>query len=130
MALYYGKDKKHPTSKPNVLLLRVKLNQSKLLNIPPKSRAFMDWIMKLRGFLQDKKVHIEMTEFLLKLIQEDLISLGEKSDNDKKSSYGGRVDHVFSILFTKNPDDTKLRLEKILADMKRSDIIKRMDESA
>ncbi|CAG0902802.1 unnamed protein product [Darwinula stevensoni] len=83
----------------------------------------LDWIRRLRNTLFNENILIDMTNFVIQLSGEDLISLPQEEDISKKQEYRSKIEYIFSILLRRNPDDTKKKLLKVLERMRREDII-------
>ncbi|CAG0891533.1 unnamed protein product [Darwinula stevensoni] len=90
----------------------------------------VEQIKRLRAILHERNTIISISDFILQLSGEDLISISEETDINKKESYSDKMNHIFSILFNKDPVPTYKRLIKVLEAMERDDLIDRLESGA
>ncbi|CAG0894839.1 unnamed protein product [Darwinula stevensoni] len=77
--------------------------------------AVMGWLHDVRSaILDDKERTLEVDKFIRQLIDFGLMTHTEEMDNGEKSGTKAKIYHIFSILFTKDPEDTESKLRKVL----------------
>ena len=87
----------------------------------------MNELIVLKSILKDPNIIINVDQFLDKMVAKDLISLQEEFEARDKEGNAEKLNFAFRILVVMDPRMTSRTLRQILRDMKRDDILERLD---
>ncbi|CAG0894510.1 unnamed protein product [Darwinula stevensoni] len=71
----------------------------------------------------DENKPLDAPDFLAQLLQKDLITKVQDMELKAKSTYRDKIDGAFNVLFVKNPEPTYIKLQMILKELNREDIM-------